>query len=123
MSRPRLYILIASAYWPFLKLALPVSRSLLICADRLGFTGDGGGGTDAVDSISLIKDRWRRFSMSSSVERLELDAKEVDTALVEGSIWRGRRVKVSGDSILCNRRSKSIALLDESGRATTFSLS
>ena len=70
----------------------------MICADRLGLTGTGGGGTG--DS-RVRRDLWSSFSVfNSSLSARELE--EADMAFEVGSMWRGRRVKVSGSSMVDN---------------------
>lgn len=74
---------------------MPDSRSLLIPADRFGFTGTGGGG--AGDSIEM-RVLWRALRVSSS----SLRARDLDVlvmALDCGLMCNGKRVKVSTSSI------------------------
>lgn len=81
---------------PFLKAAFPLSRSLAMLADRLGFTGIGGGGI----GVSRVRiERWRAFKVASSSLRGR-DEEVVDMALELGSIWRARRVNVSVSSMM-----------------------
>lgn len=86
----------ASECLPCLKEALPLSRSLVICAERFGFTGTGGGGTG--DSrVRSVRCRSLR------VVREVLRGRELDVvwiAFVVGSRVMGRRVNVSVSSIV-----------------------
>lgn len=90
-----MYNLIADGKRDFRKSALPDSRSFVICAERLGFTGTGGGG----EGVSRVRSwRWRVLRrVSSSWRARELD--DVDSAFDWGSRWRGSWVKVSGSSM------------------------
>lgn len=75
---------------------MPDSRSLVIFADRLGFTGTGGGGMGA---SRVKRERWSALRMVSS----SLSARdfEVDVMALEvGSRWIGTRVNVSGSSMM-----------------------
>lgn len=76
---------------------MPLSRSLVICADRLGATGIGGGG--AGDS-RLRRERWRALRVVNSAWRAREEVVGEEIALDVGSRWRGRRVKVSVSSIV-----------------------
>ena len=68
----------------------------MICADRLGFTGTGGGG---MGDSRVRRDLWSSFSVfSSSLRTRELE--EADIAFEVGSRWRGRRVKLSRSSMV-----------------------
>ena len=79
--------------------ALPLSRSLAICWERVGFTGRGGGGTELGVS-SQIMPRWRVLRRVSSEVKAGEVVEVVLMALVEGSSWMGRKEKESGVSIV-----------------------
>jgi len=86
----------ASACLPLRNSALPDSRSLVMLAERFWLTGIGGGGT----SVSMfLKALWRSFRALSSSCRAR-EALLAEMTLEAGSMWRGRRVKVSVSSIL-----------------------
>lgn len=78
---------------------MPDSRSLPICAERLGFTGTGGGGMP-VGVSTLRRPLWRVFKASSSVASALLRLFGAEMAFVVGFISMGRRVNVSGDSMV-----------------------
>ena len=75
------------------------SRSLEICALRLGFTGSGGGGTVPVSRARRDRWSWLRFwssSFTASVwDREVLDEGGRESALDWGSRWRGHWWKMS----------------------------
>jgi len=86
----------ASGCLPLRNSAFPDSRSLVICADRFGLTGIGGGGT----RVSMpLRDLWSSLrAVSSSCKAREL---EVDVmAFVVASIEMGSNVKLSESSMM-----------------------
>ncbi|KAH9872903.1 hypothetical protein J1614_005298 [Plenodomus biglobosus] len=98
ISIARVYSLTAWLALPLRNSALPDSRSLLICAERFGLTGTGGGGVP-VGVSTLRRPRCRALRASSSAVSALLSVLVEEMALVVGSISSGRRVKVSGDSM------------------------
>lgn len=103
----------ASAYLAVLKEVLPVSRSLVICADRLGLTGTGGGGTVVWGGSSVKRARCRVLRASSSAVRARVawEGWVVVMALDLGSMWRGRRVKVSSSAMVAGEKSFGVCLM------------
>lgn len=84
--------MIASACLPLRNSALPDSRSLVIWAERLGFTGMGGGGAGVSRDLNCW---WRALrDFSSSVRARDAVVFE-DMSLLVGSMWRGSIVNVS----------------------------
>lgn len=81
----------------------------MICAERFGFTGTGGGGA----GVSIVRRvRWRAFKVANS----SFKAREFEVefmAFEVGSMWMGRRVKDSGSSIVGNLKAQQGALLQE----------
>lgn len=71
----------------------------MICAERLGFTGIGGGGAGESRPSSVLWSSLRVLSSWLRMRELEL----VLTALDVGSSWIGRRVKVSVSSMIAER--------------------
>lgn len=67
----------------------------MICAERLGLTGTGGGG---IGESSVRRVRWRLFRLASSSCRAR-ELEEDVMALEVGSRCIGRRAKLSGSSI------------------------
>lgn len=71
-----------------------MSRSLVIWALRLGFTGSGGGGM--LFGVSRERrERWRVFSCESSESSCGGEGDGWVMPLLEGSRWRGYWVKTS----------------------------
>ena len=75
---------------------MPDSRSLVIWAERFGFTGTGGGG---IGDSRARRDLWISLSDLSSSVRAR-DVEEEVMALEVGSMISGRRVNVSKSSIV-----------------------
>lgn len=80
----------ASWCLPLRNSAFPDSRSLVMLADRLGFTGTGGGGTG--DSRAR-NERWRLFNVASSSWR-EREVEVEVKAFEVGSMRMGKSVKL-----------------------------